>query len=741
MEGPQRDINEKESVTGIVESVIFQSAESGYTVCEIEDDKGFPQTLVGTMPYLAEGDSVTAVGKWVNHPTYGRQFRVEMYEKTLPSDSDDIFRYLASGALRGIGPKTAEKIVERFGEDSFDVIENHPDWLSEIPGISRKKALEISENFSDISGARNVMMFCSEFFGSATSMKIYRKWGGDAVDRIRQNPYSLCESFSGIGFNRADAIAASCGIAHDSPDRICAGIVHALTLAAHANGHTCLPEDMLLGEVSRLISVEREKICPALERLIAFGKAVSVPFGGVNMIYLSKYRKAELFCAEKLRRISASCPSVDSEDIGAFIKKTEIQSGITYAAMQKEAIYTALREGVMVLTGGPGTGKTTIIKALISIFDSMGMKVALCAPTGRAAKRMSEATGYEAKTIHRLLEMEHSGDDDEPVFARCEQFLLDEDTVIADESSMIDILLLEALLKALKPGCRLIFIGDRDQLPSVGAGNVLADIIDSRAFPTVCLTEIFRQAEESRIIVNAHLINEGKMPILDNKSKDFFFLPRGSDRDIALTVAELVQTRLPKAYGIEISEGIQVISPSRKGEAGTGALNILLQERLNPPKKGRKEKEAHGILFRENDRVMQNKNNYSVEWEKDGYSGLGIFNGDIGTLTALDPASGIMELDFDGRLAEYDITQFDELEHAYAITVHKSQGSEYPVVIIPLYRCAPMLLTRNLLYTAVTRAEKMVILVGRVDILERMVSNNRYVKRYSGLKSALSGHE
>lgn len=735
------DKTEKETVTGLVESVIFQSPETGYTVCEIEDENGLPQTLVGTMPYLSEGDTVTAAGRFINHPTYGRQFKVEMYEKTLPTGEDDIYRYLASGAIRGIGPKTAERIVEKFGDDSFDVIENHPDWLAEIPGISRRKALEISESFSDMSGARSVMMFCSEFFGSATSMKIYRKWGGGAVDRIRKNPFSLCESFSGIGFARADSIAESCGIAKDSTERICAGIIHILRLSAHTGGHTCLPRETVLSETSKLTETDIKFAENALQKLLSEKKIFEKKQDGVEMIFLARYRNAELFCAETLKKINSLCPTVSADDIDGFINKAQLQSGITYAALQREAIYAALRNGIMVLTGGPGTGKTTIIKALISILSDMGMKCALCAPTGRAAKRMSEATGHEAKTVHRLLEMERSDENDEPVFTRCEKNRLDENTVIVDETSMMDILLLEALLKAVKPGSRLIFIGDRDQLPSVGAGNVLADIIDSKVFETVCLTEIFRQAEESRIIVNAHLINEGKLPLLDNKSKDFFFLSREGDRETAMTVADLVKNRLPRAYGGEIADGIQVITPSRKGDAGTASLNALLQERLNPPTKGKKQKEAHGIMFREGDRVMQNKNDYAVEWEKDGSAGLGIFNGDIGTLSLLDPAGGTMELDFDGRIAEYEFSQFEELEHAYAITVHKSQGSEYPVVIIPLYGCAPMLLTRNLLYTAVTRAEKMVVLVGRRDILEKMVSNNRYTKRYSGLCSALCNDE
>ena len=732
--------NEKETVTGTVDSVIYQSDETGYTVCEIEDENGEMQTLVGTMPYLSEGDTVTAAGKWTTHPAYGRQFKVEMYEKTLPTTENDILRYLASGAVRGIGPKTAEKIVDKFGEDSFDIIENHPDWLSEIPGISRKKALEMSESFTDIAGARNVMMFCAGYFGSATSMKIYRKWGGSAVEKIRNNPYLLCESFQGIGFVKADSIAETCGIARDSKERIAAGVIYTLNVAARLNGHTCLPKSELTAMTSRTITVEEEAVVPVINELCETGKLVCENTEETSMIYLRRYRQAERYCAEKLKMTDRLCPAIDAGDIEAFIRKTEIRSGITYAKGQREAVFSALKQGVMVLTGGPGTGKTTVIKGLLSIFDAIGMKVALCAPTGRAAKRMSEATGSEAKTVHRLLEMEHGDDDDEPRFARCEKNCLDEEVIIVDESSMLDILLLEALLKAVKSGCRIIFIGDRDQLPSVGAGNVLSDIIESQEFATVSLTEIFRQAEESLIIVNAHRINEGEMPIIDNKSNDFFFIRRQNDRDIAETVVSLVKERLPKAYGKEISEALQVITPSRKGEAGTVQLNALLQRELNPPKKGKSEKEAHGEIFRVGDRIMQNKNDYSIEWEKDGTVGLGIFNGDIGRIVDIDPPSGYVSLDFDGRLADYDFSNLDELEHAYAITVHKSQGSEYPVVIIPLYGCAPQLMTRNLLYTAVTRAEKMVILVGRTDVLEKMVSENRCVNRYTGLCSTIKGN-
>jgi len=727
----------KETISGTVDSVIFQSEETGYTVIEIEDSAGFPVTLVGTMPYLCEGDSITATGKWINHQVYGKQFKVDIYEKTLPTGVSDIMRYLAGGTVKGIGPKTAKKIVDKYGEDTFDVIENHHEWLAEIPGITPRKAADINSSFIEMSGARNVMMFCADFFGSAQSMRIYKKWGGSAVDRIKKDPYSLCEAFSGIGFKTADSVAESFGISRDSASRVLAGINYTLEVAAHSGGHTCLPESLLIREAARILSLEESKIASGISVGISSGKLSDRGTAGERYIYLPRYLKAEEYTARKLRMIDTSCPRIDSVDIAGFIERVERTSDIRYAQMQREAIASALGGGVMVLTGGPGTGKTTVIKGLISIFDTIGLDVALCAPTGRAAKRVSESAGCEAKTVHRLLEMEHS-DDREPRFMRNASCYLDEDVIIVDESSMLDILLLEALLLALKPGARLIFIGDRDQLPSVGAGNVLADIIDSREFCTVRLTEIFRQADESRIITNAHLINEGKMPITDNKSQDFFFMSRRTDTEIAATVADLISKRLPKAYGEAISQGIQVITPSRKGLAGTESLNALLQSTLNPNDGTKAERQAHGIILREGDRIMQTKNNYDIEWEKDGYEGYGVFNGDIGTVISINAHGESMTLDFDGRVSEYDFTALDELEHAYAITVHKSQGSEYPCVIIPLYSCAPMLLTRNLLYTAVTRASKMVILVGKREILEAMVSNDTHATRHTGLIKLLT---
>ncbi len=726
-----------ETITGIVDSVIFQSDDTGYTVCEIECDDGHPAVLVGTMPYIAEGDNLSASGRWTVHSTYGRQFRVESYEKILPTSEKDILRYLASGAVKGIGPKTAEKIVARFGTDTFDVIENHHEWLSEIPGISRRKADDINSSFIQMSGARNVMMFCSDYFGSDLSMKIYNKWGQSAVDIIKANPFRLCAEFSGIGFSRADAIATSCGLPHNSYSRIESGIFHLLSSLAHANGHTCFPRQKLTEDTASMLSVEYDRVDQVIADLIISGKLIEKYQQNDYFVYDPKMCLAEEYIAKKLLQLDKVCAAVNYGDIETFILRCEREAGICYAPLQREAIHAALRGGVTILTGGPGTGKTTIIKGLISIFKSIGCDIALAAPTGRAAKRMSEATGHEAKTVHRLLEMEYK-DSLEPKFVRCASYLLDEDIFIIDESSMLDVQLAQALLLAIKPGSRLILIGDRDQLPSVGAGNVLADLIESTLFTTVRLTEIFRQSETSMIVMAAHDINDGHCPATNNQSEDFFFMGRDSDATIADTITELCRERLPRRYGTQLAQGIQVITPSRKGLAGTEEMNNRLQAALNPPAKGKVEKRHGSRIFRCGDKVMQTKNNYSIEWEKNGYEGIGIFNGDIGTIEEIDLRNDNMIINFDDRTVVYDFAFLDELDLAYAITVHKSQGSEYPCVILPLYRCAPMLMSRNLLYTAVTRASKMVILVGRKSVLSTMVENNHHTVRYTGLKEILN---
>ena len=738
MKTPQQN---QDFVSGIVDSIIFTNEENGYTVCELEDAEGQPVVVTGIIPYLTEGDKITVWGEWTNHQTYGRQFRADSFEKKLPADQTDILRYLASGAVKGIGPKTAQKIVELFGTDSFDVIENHPDWLTDISGITPKRAASISENFKAISGARAVMMFCRDFFTPQTSMKIYKKWGGAAVDRIRSNPYRLCEDFWGISFSRADQIAMNLGLDPASEERILHGAVYVLRTEAARSGHTCIPAEELRsccldllfgGDVSY-----SEMVGKALDKAAEELTLIPVIKNGTKYVFDPRLYRAETYTAEKLKSISRLCPRMTAGDITLLIQKCEAQSGITYADAQRKALLSALSDGVMILTGGPGTGKTTIIKGLISIFNSLDNEIALCAPTGRAAKRMSEATSHEAKTIHRLLEMDFT-DESGTKFLRDDHNTLDADVIIADEASMIDISLMESLLRAMKNGARLILIGDSDQLPSVGAGNVLGDLIDSGCFNVVRLTEIFRQSGEGLIISNAHRINEGLLPVLDRKDADFFYLPRETEEGISGTVIDLVKNRLPKSYGEDIIERLQILTPSRKGYSGTDSLNAALQNALNPPSPKKNERKSRDKIFRVGDRVMQIKNNYTIEWETDdGRSGMGVYNGDIGVIEDIDLDENLLTVLFDERRCVLDFTQLDELDHAYAITVHKSQGSEYPVVIIPLYACAPMLLTRNLLYTAVTRAAKMVILVGRRGILEQMIANARHTVRCTMLQDFL----
>lgn len=724
-------VNGNETVLlGTVERVTFQNKENGFAVCEINAD-GEDVTIVGILPYISAGEVVKVTGKWETHPSYGLQFKVSVYEKELPANSAAMYKYLASGAIKGVGESIARKIVDMFGDDTFDVIEHNPTYLSDIPGISPKKAAHIHDEFVEQFGMRSLMVRFRDHFGPATILKIYKRWGSGAVDVIEDNPYLLCEEIYGIGFDKADEYARSIGYDSSSDKRIAAGIKHALSANAVQNGHVFIPEKKLLPLAAELLGVEENKVRKVYEEGI--GGIKTVKYNGTCCVYLQDYYEAEHYISVKLDMLDRLCVKDGIEDIDRLIKLVEDEEKIEYAAAQRRAIRYAISNGVMVLTGGPGTGKTTIIRAIISIAERMGLEIALAAPTGRAAKRMSEATQHEAKTIHRMLEMKYSGDEDKPVFMRDEKNLLDEEFIIIDESSMVDTMLMSSLLRAIKPGARLVLIGDSDQLPSVGAGNVLCDIINSERFCTVRLTEIFRQAQESRIVTNAHAINNGELPVLDDKKGDFFFLSREDEQQIPKTIAELCQSRLPRTYGEKTRNEIQVITPSKKGVAGTQPLNLLLQSVQNPPEKGKKEKNFRGIIFREGDKVMQVKNNYDIEWNRNGEDGVGIFNGDIGRIVRIDHQTEKIIIDFDERIAEYDFSMLEELEHAYAITVHKSQGSEYPVIIIPIYSYTPRLLTRNLLYTAVTRAQKMVILVGRASVVAAMVENVRQVNRYTGL--------
>ena len=734
-----RDNYGLEKLEGTVEQIIYSNEENGYTVCDMstEDDV---VTVCGIMPMLNEGDSLCVYGKWVHNAKYGRQFSVEQYERIMPADTASILRYLSSRAIKGIGPKTAVKIVEAFGEDSFDVIENHPEWLADsVKGISLKMAKAASESFKEQAGIRSAMMFFRDYFGAATTVRIYKKWGSASVDVAKKNPYRLCNEIDGIGFERADALAVGIGMQNDNFDRIMSGLYYVLQRNAAQNGHVCLPRQKLCESASELLGVDIETCDKGVSELLRIERFKYILDGDVQLIYTKNDFDDEKYIANKLVLLDKVCASVDLRDIDRFIEGEEKRQGLCYASLQKEAIRDALRYGVMILTGGPGTGKTTVVRALMRIFEKMDFSVALCAPTGRAAKRLSEATSCEAKTIHRLLEMGYESDG-RATFKRDEFDLLDEDVIIVDEASMVDNALMSALLKAIKAGARIIIIGDSDQLPSVGAGNVLRDIIESERFSTVCLTEIFRQAEESLIIRNAHAINKGKMPELSVKDNDFFYLRRGDDRQIAMTVTELCRDRLPKAYGEMARGGLQVICASRKGESGTESLNIILQNALNPAHRAKREYRFRERIFREGDRVMQTRNNYDIVWERtvDGKEGNGIFNGDIGTIISIEAADGYMEMVFDDRKVIYDISLLDDIEHAYAITVHKSQGSEYPIVVMPMCSAAYMLHTRNLLYTAVTRAQKMVVLVGREDIISEMVNNNHQTLRYTGLSKRLA---
>jgi len=728
-------LDESEYLEGLVENVIYSNEANGYTVCELDIGEELV-TVVGIMPYLNAGESIRASGKWETHASYGKQFKVEYYEKHLPSSNESMVKYLSSGVIKGVGAVTAKRIVAQFGEETFNVIESHPEWLTDVKGVTDKRAKEISESFKSQFGVRSIMMFCRDFFGPATIMKIYKKWGSGAIDLINRNPYILCDQIHGIGFDSADRLASSIGFSSDSEFRISSGIKYMLSSNAINHGHTYIPRDRLLKLTADTLEVDIERVEAPLAALEASREVMTVNVKERRCTYLTEYYEAEKYIATKLSILDKLCEKTSIDDLEYMIRQIEAQSGIVYAKLQRKAILSAANNGVMLLTGGPGTGKTTIIRAVISIYEEMGFKIALAAPTGRAAKRMSEATQHEAKTIHRLLDMEYlSGEKSK--FRRNEHNLLDESVIIVDEASMVDTLLMAALLKAIKPGSRLMIIGDADQLPSVGAGNVLCDLLAFDGFVSVRLNEIFRQAQESRIVTNAHLINNGELPILSDKKGDFFYLARENEADIVPTIVDLCRNRLPKTYGADFREGIQVITPSHKGIGGTEALNSALQAVLNYRDGKKREKKFRSFIFREGDKVMQIKNNYELEWERFHERGSGIFNGDIGIIEAIDYTAERMQINFDDRICQYEFGRLDELEHAYAITIHKSQGSEYPIVIMPLYRTAPQLLTRNLLYTAVTRAQKIVILVGSAQVVQTMVENNRLTKRYTGLRSML----
>ena len=726
-----------EKIAGVVENVVYRNENNDYTVFEIIDEENRLVTAVGIIPQVSEGETVVLEGQWTYHKEFGKQFSFVSYEKSLPKEIDGIIQYLSSKAIKGVGPITAVKIVNRFGMDTFDVIENHPEWLTDVSGITSKKAAAISESFRAQSELRGVMMFFKDYMGTGEITKVYKQLGASCVGVVKDNPYILCNGEYGVSFEKADSIAASFGFSPDCDVRVLSGINYVLGYNAGVNGHTCLPREKLVSATASLLSIAESDVNEKIDGFIRNEDICLYRVLDNEFIMTPEVNYREEYISKKLKSLSRDVIQLSSMDISSLIQKVETRIGVSYADKQREAIFRCMNGGVTIITGGPGTGKTTVVKGIISIFNDLDLKTALAAPTGRAAKRMSEATGEEAKTIHRLLEMERT-DTDQLKFNRNSRNPLDEKVIIVDEASMIDLSLMNALAQALKRGTRLILIGDSDQLPSVGAGNVLDYLITSGAVDTVRLTEIFRQSKESLIVTNAHKINKGESPTLNVTDNDFFFVRRESEREIADTVADLITKRLPKTYGNAIREQIQVISPSKKGAGGVELLNSELQSRVNPKAPFKKEKASHGVIFREGDRVMQVVNNYDIEWEKNGIGGFGIFNGDIGVIESIDFKDEVLNIWFDDRYVRYDFENLEELELSYAITVHKSQGSEYPVVIIPMYSCPPMLMTRNLLYTAVTRAKRMVILVGRSDIPERMVKKNREVLRYTTLCSRLN---
>ncbi len=725
----------EERITGIIENVVFHNTTNLFTVLEVNIN-GEIVTAVGTVSEPAPGEEMTLTGEWGSHDVFGRQFKVSAYERSLPDTTAKLYRYLASGAVKGIGPKTALKIIEHFGEDSFRVLEAEPEKLAVIRGISKPQALNISAEFNRQYSMRKLMIELENVgISPSECTAIYKYFGANALNLIRENPYILCGTVKGFTFERAEKLARDMGVSPSSENRNSAGILHIIRHNL-LNGHTCIPRRKLAVPASALLGISEEETELSVEYLLNRKMLISREIEDDEFVFLPEMFMAESSIAARMRNVLKFPPSkvlfADAE-----IEKTERKNGIFYAEKQKEAILTAAEKGLLILTGGPGTGKTTAVRGIIDVLENRGVDVLLCAPTGRAAKRMSEVTGREAKTIHRLLEVEWDSND-KAVFRRDASDPLVAGAVIVDEMSMVDAELFSSLLDAIPMGCRIILVGDSDQLPSVGPGNVLNDLIGSEILPVVCLTEIFRQAQKSLIVMNAHRIISGEKPELHVNDSDFFFMKREDISAASDTVVQLAAKRLPDAYGFSPFDDIQILCPSRKGDLGTVNLNRRLQAVLNPPDRTKNElRTSGGRVFREGDKVMQTKNNYDIFWKKGNEEGEGIFNGDIGILKKINYAAGTMKIEFDDRVADYPSDNLSELEHAYAVTVHKSQGSEYPVVIMPLIDCPPKLMYRNLLYTGVTRAKKILVVVGNEEKVEKMTYNNKQNKRYSALKDFL----
>lgn len=727
---------ERCTIDGTVNSLIFQNEENGYTVLRLDTTDGEQITVVGCIPCAAPGEELIVTGEWKHHPVHGAQIQAETVERYMPRTESAILSYLSSGVVKGVGPATAQLLVQRFGEETLDVLELEPERMTTLKGITARKAQEIAGSFRYQAGMRRLMEFLARNdLPTALAIKLYQRYGDRASETVRSNPYLLCEEAFGVPFGAADAIALADGAAADSPARVEAAVL--FTLAHNMNnGHVFLPRPKLTAAAAAMLELPEDTAEIAVDALVGAGKLVEDGVANVQACYLARLYEAETaVCARILRMCEGDADQ--GRNVERIVDEIQAEQELVYAPEQRMAVSQAARSGVFLLTGGPGTGKTTCVRGIVAVLERMGYEIALTAPTGRAAKRLGEACGREAQTIHRMLGMSYNEELGEVTFSKNEKEPLQVDAVIVDEMSMVDLPLMQALLAALRPGCRLVMVGDADQLPSVGPGNVFSDLIRSKRIPVVLLTEIFRQARQSAIVRNAHAINGGAVPNLASNQGDFFFLRRRSEDAVLSTIVELCQTRLPKNMGIEAGQ-IQVLSPTRKGAAGTFALNRALQEALNPARPGKREKAFGNTVFREGDRVMQIKNDYDILWQKAGGAvGTGVFNGDVGTVTEIDPSGELLTVLFDDRTASYTAEMLGELELAYAVTVHKAQGSEYRAVIISAAPCAPTLMVRNVLYTAITRARELLILVGDDRVICQMAATDRRSRRYSGLKFRL----
>ncbi|MGO5050060.1 SF1B family DNA helicase RecD2 [Dysosmobacter sp. Sow4_B12] len=730
-------MEERITCDGTVHSVIFQNAENGYTVLRLLTEEGEVVTVVGCIPCVAPGEHLTVSGVLEQHPQHGEQLRAVELERFLPEDEEEIFNYLSSGVCKGVGPATAQRIVERFGRDTLDILEREPERLTLIKGLTAKKAQEIAGSFRRHMGLRRLMEFLARYqLPPVLAMQLRQQYGDAALEMVQANPYLLSSDSCGVEFALTDGIAMSMGIAADSGERLQAAVTFELSHNEN-NGHVFLPRPKLAAATCQLLQCDQELVEQALDDLIDRGAVVQEQVANVEACYLRRLWEAETSACRRLNGLLAA-DADRSGQAARTIEEIQREQGITYAPQQRQAVELAARTGVLILTGGPGTGKTTTVRGIVALFQKMGLDIVLAAPTGRAAKRMSELTGMEAQTVHRLLGMSWNEATHQVTFSKTEQEPLEADAVIVDEMSMVDLSLFSALLRALRPGTRLVLVGDADQLPSVGAGNVFSDLIRSGRVKTVFLREVFRQAEQSAIIRNAHAVNLGEPPRLTNDQGDFFFLCRRDGERTLSTVVDLCRSRLPEKMGIPADQ-IQVLTPTRKGPSGTVSLNRSLQAALNPPKPDKRELQWGERLFREGDRIMQTRNDYNVVWEKaDGTVGTGMFNGDVGKIVQIDPSGEWLTVDFDGRTALYGAEQLSEVDLAYAQTVHKAQGSEYRCVVLAAMPAAQSLMVRGVLYTALTRARELLILVGDDAAVRAMAANDRQQRRYSGLRWRLA---